>query len=181
MVVVEKLSKETHFIHVKTTHKAANIADIFMKKFFRLHGIPKVIISDRDPKFTGNFWKSLFKGLDTKLNFSTAYHPQMDGQTERVNQVLEDMLRMYVRDHPNKWEDYLHLAEFAYNHYHDLAKLSPFEILYGRKYSTPIPWSNPVERWILGPDLLKTNGTNSETGTKQSENCIGQTKESCRP
>ena len=73
-----------------------------MKEIFCLHGIPKVIISYRDPKFTGNFWKSLFKGLDTKLNFSTAYHPQTDGQIERVNQVLEDMLRMYVRDYPKK-------------------------------------------------------------------------------
>ena len=81
MVVVDKLSKETHFIHVKTTHKVANIADIFMKEIFRLHGIPKVIISDRDPKCTGNIWKSLFKGLDTKLNSSTAYQPQMDGKT----------------------------------------------------------------------------------------------------
>ena len=74
MVVVDKLSKEAHFIHVKTNYKAANIADIFMREIFRFHGIPKVIISDRDPKFTGNFWKSLFKGLDTKSNFSTAYH-----------------------------------------------------------------------------------------------------------
>ena len=92
MVVVDKLRKETHFIHVKTTYKDANIADIFMKEIFRLHEIPKVIISDRDPKFTGNFWKTLFKGLDTKLNFSTPYHPQIDGQIERVNRVLEDML-----------------------------------------------------------------------------------------
>ena len=79
MVFVDKLSKSSHFIHVKTTHTAANIVDIFMKEIFRLHGIPKVIIFYRDPKFTGNFWKTLFKGLDTKLNFSTTYHPQMDG------------------------------------------------------------------------------------------------------
>ena len=102
MVVVEKLSKATHFIPVKTTYKAANIADIFMKEIFRLHGIPKVIISDRDPKFTGNLWKLLFKGLGTKLNLNTAYHPQTDGQTKRVNQVLEDMLQMYVRYHSQK-------------------------------------------------------------------------------
>ena len=78
MVVVDKLSKAAHCIPVKTTYKDANIADIFMKEIFHLHGIPKMIISDRDPKFTGNFWKSLFKGLDTKLNFSTIYHPQTD-------------------------------------------------------------------------------------------------------
>ena len=75
MVVVDKLSKEAHFISVKTTYKASNIVDIFMKQIFCLHGIPKVIISDRDPKFTGNFWKCLFKVLNTTLNFSTYFHP----------------------------------------------------------------------------------------------------------
>jgi len=79
MVVVDKLSKATHFIHVKSTYKAINISHIFMKEVFRLHGIPKIIISDRDVKFIGKFWKILFKGLNTKLNFSTSYHPQMDG------------------------------------------------------------------------------------------------------
>ena len=79
MVVVDKLSKEAHFIPVKTTHKAANIIDIFLKKFFRLHRISKVKTSERDPNFTRNFLKSLFKGLDTKLNFSTSYHLQTDG------------------------------------------------------------------------------------------------------
>ena len=139
MVVVDKLSKAAHFVPVKTMYKAANIADIFLKQIFRLHGIPKVIISDRDPKFTGNFWKSLFKGLNTTLNFSTSFHPQTYGQTERVNQVLEDLLRMYVKDQPGKWEDYLHLVEFAYNtNYQALARFSPFEILYGRKCNTPI-------------------------------------------
>ena len=84
-----------------------------------MHGISKVIIFYRDPKLTGNFWKYLFKGLDTKLNFITSYHSQTDVQAERVNQALEYMLRMYVKDYPKKWKDYLHLVEFAYNnHYH---------------------------------------------------------------
>ena len=85
MVVVDKLSKAAHFIPVKTTYKATSIANIFLRQIFRLHGVPKVIISDRDPKFTRKFWKSLFKGLNTTLNFSTSFHPQTDGQTERVN------------------------------------------------------------------------------------------------
>ena len=158
MVVVDKLSKAAHFIPIKTTYKAANIADIFLKQIFRLHGVPKVIISDRDPKFTGNFWKSLFKGLNTTLNFSTSFHPQTDGETERVNQVLEDFLRMYVKDQPGKWEHYLHLAEFAYNNnYQSSTKFSPFEILYGRKYNAPISQNNPVDRLVLGPELLKGN------------------------
>jgi hypothetical protein len=69
-----------------------------------------MVISDRDVKLTSSFWKELFSGLNTNLNFSTSYHPQMDGQTERTNQIMEDMLHMYVRTKPNKWEDYLHLV-----------------------------------------------------------------------
>ena len=84
-VVIDKLSKAAHFIHVKSTYKALNIVDIFLKEIFRLHGIPKAIISDRDVKFIGKFWRSLFSRLEKQLNFSTAYHPQTDGQTERVN------------------------------------------------------------------------------------------------
>ena len=88
------------------------------------------------------------------MNFSTVYHPRKDGKTERVNQVLEDMLQMYVRDYPKKWEDYLHLFEFAYNsHYQSSPKLSPFEILYGRKCNTPTTWSNSIDRLMLGPSL----------------------------
>ena len=84
-VVVDKLTKESHFIPVKSTHKTNEIAKIFMKEIFKLHGLPKAIVSYRDVKFTSNFWKGLFADLGTKLNFSTAYHPQTDGQTERVN------------------------------------------------------------------------------------------------
>ena len=84
------------------------------------------------------------------------FHLQTDGQAERVNQVLEDLLRMYVKDQPGKWEDYLHLVEFAYNNnYQVSAKFSPFKILYGRKCNTHISWSNPVDRLVLGPELLK--------------------------
>ena len=79
MVVIDKLSKFSHFIPVKSTFKAINIAEIFMKEIFRLHGIPKMVISDRDVKFTSSFWKELFVGLNTNLNFSTIYHPRTDG------------------------------------------------------------------------------------------------------
>ena len=109
MVVVYNHPKVAHFILVKSTHKVSDIANIFMKEVFRLHGFPKEIISYRDAKFTSKFWKGLFQELGNQLNFSTTYHPQTDGQTERVNQVLEDMLRMYVMDKPSKWEGYLHL------------------------------------------------------------------------
>ena len=123
-----------------------------MKEIFRLHGIPKVVISDRDVKFTSTFWKALFSGLGTQIQFSTAYHPQTDRQTERVNQVLEDMLRMFVMQQTHKWEDYLHLVEFAYNNgYQTLTKMNPFEVLYDKKCTTLISWDNLVDRLMVGP------------------------------
>jgi hypothetical protein len=148
MVVIDKLSKSAHFIPVKSTFKDINIAEIFI--------IPKMVISDRDVKFTSAFWKELFAGLNTNLNFNTSYHPQMDGQTERTNQIIEDMLRMYVRTKPSKCEDYLHLVEFTYNNgYQTSAKLSPFEILYGIKCTTPISWDSLADRIMVGPEMLQ--------------------------
>jgi hypothetical protein len=100
----------------------------------QFHGIPKTIVSDRDPKVTSNFWKGLFKGFGTNLKFITTYHNKSDGKIEWVNRVIEDMLRMYVMDKPSKWEEYLHLVEFSYNNgYQASFKMSPFEALYGRK------------------------------------------------
>jgi transposase InsO family protein len=105
-----------------------------MKENARLHGIPKAIVSDRNTNFTSNFWRGLFKVFGTNLNFSTTYHPQSDGQIERVNQIIEDMLKMYVMDKPSKWEYYLHLVEFTYNNgYQYSLNTSPFKSLYGRK------------------------------------------------
>jgi hypothetical protein len=85
MVVVDKLTKAAHFVHVKTTHTTTNIEESFMKEIARLHGIPRTIVSDRDMNFTSNFWRGLFKGFGTNLKFITSYHPQIDEQTKRVN------------------------------------------------------------------------------------------------
>jgi hypothetical protein len=118
--------------------------------------MPKEIISDRDTNFTSNFWKYLFVGFEIKFLFSTVYHPQTDGKTKRLNQVLEDMLRMHVMHRPRKWENYLPLVEFSYNNgYQESLKMSPFEDLYGRQCNIPISWNNPVEIIKLGPYLLK--------------------------
>jgi hypothetical protein len=156
MVVVDKLSRSAHFIPVKLTCKEIDIANIFMKEIFKLHCMPKKIVSDGDTKFTSNFWKSLMAGLETKLLFSTAYHPQTDGQTERVNQILEYMLRMHVMHQPKKWEDYLPLVEFTYNNgYQESLKTSPFEVLYGRPCNTLVSWNNPVNKITIGPNMLK--------------------------
>jgi hypothetical protein len=139
MVVVDKLTKETLFILVKTTHKATNITQIYMKEVARLHRVLKTIISDRDPKFTSNFWKGLFKVCGTNLNLSTTYHPESDGKTNKTNIIIKDMLRMYVMDQPSKWEDYINLVEFYYNNgYRASLKMSSFEALYGRKCNTSV-------------------------------------------
>ena len=98
MVMVDKLSREAHFILVKYAYKAIKITNIFRKDIFRLHGVLKIIILDRNAKFMGKFWKALFKGLCIQLNFSIAYHPQMNGKMKRVNNVFKDMLRMYAMD-----------------------------------------------------------------------------------
>ena len=85
MIVVDKLRKVAHFIPIKSTFQSIDVVDIFIKEVSQLHEIPKTIVSNKDLKFTSNFWKGLFKGFRTNLNFSTTYHPQIDGQTKRVN------------------------------------------------------------------------------------------------
>jgi hypothetical protein len=127
-----------------------------MTRIVCLHGVPKKIVSDRGSQFTSRFWKKLHESLDTKLNFSSAYHPQTDGQTERTNQVLEDMLRACALKHGGNWEKSLPYAEFSYNNsYQASLKMSPFEALYGRKCKTPLYWDQTGERQFFGPELIQ--------------------------
>ncbi|MCO5612452.1 hypothetical protein L7F22_066719 [Adiantum nelumboides] len=112
--------------------------DLFIQNVFRLHGMPLFIVSDRDVRFTGHFWTQIFQKLNVKLNMSSGDHPQTDGQTERVNQILEDMLRAYVSDRQTDWDTYLPLLEFAYNNRpHRVTGLSPFEMNYGMSPLAP--------------------------------------------
>jgi hypothetical protein len=130
-VIVDRLTKVAHFIPVKTTYSEAQLAELYMSRIVCVHGVPK-IISDRGTQFTSRFWKSLHESMDTKLNFSSAYHPQMDGQMERKNQVLEDMLRLCALKHGRSWDKTLPYAEFSYNNsYQASLKMAPFEALYG--------------------------------------------------
>jgi hypothetical protein len=96
LVVVDRLTKIVHFIPTVSTVTASGVAELFMRNVFKFHGMPSEIISDRDRKFVSEFWTTLFKMCGTKIKLSTAYHPETDGQTERTNRTLEDMLRMYV-------------------------------------------------------------------------------------
>jgi hypothetical protein len=149
-VIVVRLSKVAHFISVKTTYKGLKLAELYIVRIVCLHGVPKKIVSDRGTQFTSKFWEKLHESLDTKLTFSSAYHPQTDGQTERVNQILEDMLRTCVLKDNQSWDKCLPYAEFSYNNsYQESTKMAPFEFLYGRKCRTPLFWNEPDENQIF--------------------------------
>jgi hypothetical protein len=155
-VIVDRLTKSAHFIPVRTTYGGEKLAKLYVENIVKLHGVPSRIVSDRGTQFTSRFWKSLHKAMGTKLDFSSAYHPQTDGQTERVNQIMEDMLRACVLTYGNDWEQSLPYAEFSYNNsYQTSLGMSPFEALYGRKCKTPLMWSEVGERTLVGPALIK--------------------------
>jgi hypothetical protein len=146
-VIMDRLTKVAHFILVKTTYKYSQLAQLYMAQIVCLHGVPKKIDSDRGSQFTSRFQKTLYENVDTKLNFSSAYHPQTDGQIERTNQILEDMLRACALKHGGSWDKSLPYAEFSYNNsYQASLKMSPFEALYGRKCRTPLYWVQTSER-----------------------------------
>jgi hypothetical protein len=163
-VIVDRLTKTAHFLPVHTTHKAERYVEIYIDQIVRFHGIPRTIISDRGTPFVACFWEQLQKSLGTTVIRSSAYHPQTDGQTERVNQVLEDMLRACVIHYGKNWDKCLSLAEFSYNHsYQSSLKMTPFEALYGRRCRTPLNWSQTGEREIFGPDLVLEAEDKSES------------------
>jgi hypothetical protein len=161
-VVVDRLSKMAHFIPTKKTVTAQELAHLFVKEIFRLHGVPQTIVSDRDPRFTSEFGSTVLQRLGSKLHMSTAYHPETDGQTERTNRTLEEMLRHYCGEpsHQAQWEILLPLAEFAYNSTPQTSTgKSPLFLNYGQDPLTPatLPISNVTpslqvsteEEWLL--------------------------------
>jgi hypothetical protein len=155
-VIVDRLTKLAHFIPVKTTYSGPQLAELYMSRIVCLHGVPKKIVSDRGTQFTSKFWERLHKTLDTQLYFSSAYHPQTDGQSERVNQILEDMLRSCALQYGRSWDKSLSYAEFSYNNsYQKNLKMTPFEMLYGHSCRTPLFWSEAGERKVFGPHILQ--------------------------
>jgi hypothetical protein len=155
-VIVDRLTKAAHFIPIKVKYSLEKLTELYLHEIVRLHGVPESIVSDRDPRFTSRFWMSLQKAMGTKLRFSTAYHPQTDGQSERTIQTLEDMLRACVLDFGGNWARYLPLIEFAYNNsYQASIGMAPYEALYGRKCRSPLYWDELGERRIIGPDIVQ--------------------------
>jgi hypothetical protein len=155
-VILDRLTKTAHFITMHTTYSAQQYAELYMDQIVRLHGILKTIISDRGTQLVARFWEQLHECLGTKLIRSSSYHLQTDGQTERINQILEDMLRASILHFDKSWDKCLSLAEFSYNNIYQVSlKMAPFDALYGRRCRTPLSCSETEERTLFGPDLVK--------------------------
>lgn len=133
MVVVDRLTKYSHFGPLPAKFTTDKAATLFVEMVVKLHGFPTTIVSDRDPIFMSAFWKTLFRLSGTQLHHSTAYHPQSDGQSEVVNRSLEQYLRAFTSEKPSSWMTYLSWAEFCFNSsHHSSIRMTPFQALYGR-------------------------------------------------
>lgn len=161
MVVVDKFTKYAHFIPLAHPFTAIQVAQAYMDHIYKLHGLPQALISDRDRIFTSAIWQNLFKLFDTQLLMSSSYHPQTDGQTERLHQCLESFLRCVVSTCPKQWHKWLATAEFRYNTaYHIALGRTPFEVLYGHpprhlgitNKAAAIP--SDLEEWLSDGETL---------------------------
>jgi hypothetical protein len=139
VVFVDKLTKMVHYVATTTTVTAPQLATLFMREVVRLHGVPESILSDRDPRFTAHFWRAFWAQLGTTLTMSTAFHPQTDGQTERANRTLEEMLRARINFKQTDWDDHLAVAELAINNAQQASTgFSPFRLNYGQDVQLPL-------------------------------------------
>ena len=139
MVVIDRMTKYAHFCPLTHPYTAKEVANAFVKEVVRLHGFPNTIVSDRDRVFMSTFWTELFRMAGTKLRYSSAYHPQTDGQSEAVNKCLETYLRCFTGSKPKQWPKWLTWAEYWYNtNYHGAIQMTPFRALYGRDPPTLI-------------------------------------------
>ncbi|GKC15190.1 putative reverse transcriptase domain-containing protein, partial [Tanacetum coccineum] len=155
-VIVDRLTKSAIFVPMRETDSMDKIARMYLKVVVTRHGIPLSIIYDRDSRFASNFWRSLQNALGTSLDMSIAYHPQIDGQSERTIQTLEDMLRAYAIDFGKGWVNHLLLVEFSYNNsYHTSIKAAPFKALYGQKCRLPVCWAEVGEVQLTGPEIVQ--------------------------
>ncbi|GJW20081.1 reverse transcriptase domain-containing protein [Tanacetum coccineum] len=156
-VIVDQLTKSAHFLPMREDYKMDRLARLYLNEIVARHGVPILIISDCDSRFTSRFWQSMQEALGTRLDVSTTYHPQTDGQSERTIQTLEDMLRACVLDFGGSWDVHLPLVEFSYNNSYDAnVRCAPFEALYGRKCRSPILWAEVGEGQLRGPELVTT-------------------------
>ncbi|GKD53323.1 putative reverse transcriptase domain-containing protein [Tanacetum coccineum] len=154
-VIVNRLIKSAHFLPMRENDPMEKLMKLYMKEIVTRHGVPVSIIFDRDGRFTSLLWQALHKALGTRLDISTTYHPETDGQSERTIQTLEDMLRACVLDFEKNWDRHLPLVEFSYNNsYHTSIKTAPFEALYGQKYRSPVCWAKVGDTQLTGPAII---------------------------
>nr|GEV33368.1 reverse transcriptase domain-containing protein [Tanacetum cinerariifolium] len=154
-VIVDRLIKSAHFIPTRATDSMETLTRLYKKEVISRHKVPISIISDHDSHFTSRFWQSLQSALGTRLDMSTAYHPETDGQSERTIQTIEDMLRACVIDFGKGWERHLPLLEFSYNNsYHASIKATPFEALYGRKCRSLVCWAKVGDVQLTRPEII---------------------------
>ena len=140
-VIVDRFTKQIHALPTRMELNSEGLARIYRDNVFRLHGLPRKVIHDRGPQFVSSFMKDLYRLLGIEGNPSTAYHPQTDGQTERINQEIEHYLRVFTNYHQSDWADWLALAEFSYNdHQQTSTGYSPFFLNHGHH---PYKGSNP--------------------------------------
>ncbi|GJR92585.1 reverse transcriptase domain-containing protein [Tanacetum coccineum] len=155
-VIVDRLTKPAHFLAIREDYSTKRLARIYIDEIVARHGVPVLIILDRDGWFTSRCWQTVQQALGTRLDMSTAYHPQTDGQSERTIQTLEDMLRACVINFGGSWDVHLPLAEFSYNNsYHSSIRYAPFEALYGRKCRSPVLWAEIGESSLIRPELVQ--------------------------
>ncbi|KAL4014536.1 hypothetical protein IC575_026741 [Cucumis melo] len=154
-VVVDRLTKSAHFVPGKSTYTASKWAQLYMSEIVRLHGVPVSIVSIEMPVSLPNSEGLIAMG--TRLDFSTTFHPQIDGPTGASNQVLEDMLRACALEFPGSWDSHLHLMEFAYNNsYQATIGMAPFEALYDKCCRSPVCWGEVGEQRLMGPELVQS-------------------------
>ncbi|GKC01397.1 reverse transcriptase domain-containing protein [Tanacetum coccineum] len=160
-VIIYRLTKSAHFLAIREDYSTERLARLYIDEIVARHGVPVSIILDRDRRFTSRFWQTLQKALGTRLDMSTAYHPQTDGQSERTIQTLKDLLRACVIDFGGSWDVHLLLVEFSYNNsYHSSIRCAPFEALHGRKCRSPVLWVEIEESSLIGPELVQETTDN---------------------
>jgi hypothetical protein len=178
MVVVDFLSKYSHFYALQQPFTTSTVAQLFMDQVFKPHGMLHSIVSDRDPTFTSNFWQELFKLQGTQLHLSTTYHPQTDGQTEVVNKCLETYMRCFSYEKQHQWVQWLPLTKWWYNtSYHTTTCMTPFEVVYGQNPPSVLSYLSGTSKvqvidqtLTVREDILRTLKEN----LVMAQNCMKQ-------
>ena len=155
-IIIDRLTKSTHFIPINERFSLEVLVQLYLKEIVVRHAVLVSIVSDKDPRFNSRFYRKFQECLGTKINMCTAYHPQTDGQSERMIHTIKDMLRVCVLDFKGNWDNHLPLIKFSYNNnYHASIGMPPYNTLYGQKYRSHMCWEEVGERKVVGLELVQ--------------------------